>query len=159
MTFSPDFAFYRDDRALGGPPDDAFWDAMKAEAGIEMDRRRDTYPKLVAKGRLSRVDADRELRVWCAIAEDWGAAQRSPGFPIATWTEMAHCLRREIALRRKFYPGWVEAGRIDAAEAEARLLLVETWHDLLWHCNHPEAVAARAAVGRLRSERAIAHAA
>jgi hypothetical protein len=153
VSFSADFAFHRDDRAIGGSPDDSFWDQMRKEAGDELEQRTATYPKLVAKGRLSRTDCDRELRVWRAIAEDWRAAPRSAGFPIATWTEMAHALRREINLRRTLYPRWILAGRVDSDEAERKLQLLEVWHDVLWHSNLPEARAARQAVARILADR------
>jgi hypothetical protein len=146
MTFSPDFAFYRDDRPIGSVPDADFWTAMKQEARDMLNQRSLTYPGLVAKSRMSRADCDRELRVARAIAEDWAAVEASPGFPIATWSEMIHCLRREISLRRKFWPPRVEAKQIDGAEADRRILLLEQWHDLLWHSGHRDAVAARAAV-------------
>lgn len=145
MTFSPDFAFYRDDRPLGRSPDADFWSAMKAEARDMLNQRSLTYPGLVTKSRMSRAECDRELRVARAIAEDWRAAEASPGFPIATWGEMVHCLRREISLRRKFWPGRIEAKQLDADVADRRILLLEQWHDLLWHNGHPDAVAARAA--------------
>ena len=145
MTFAPDFAFYRDDRPLDASPPDGFWSAMKQEAHDTYVQRTLTYPGLVTKGRMARADADRELRVARAIAEDWNAIPASPGFPIATWSEMVHALRREISLRRKFWPPRVNAGQMDGAEAERRLLLVEQWHDLLWHSGCSDAVAARAA--------------
>lgn len=145
MTFAADFAFYRDGRAIGGCPPDDFWPAMKQEALDMLNQRLLTYPGMVTKSRMSRADADRELRVARAIAEDWQAAPWSPGFPIATWAEMVHCLRREIALRRKFWPQRVAAGHLDADEAERRQLLLERWHDLLWHSGRADAVAARAA--------------
>jgi hypothetical protein len=149
VTFDPNFRFYRDNRAADRAPPVEFWDAMRVEVGDELARRRSTYPGLIAKGRMSRADADRELRVWQAIAEDWRAAPRSAGYPIATWTEMVHALRREIALRRKFYPQWVEARRLDVDEAERKLMLVERWHDLLWHGRGADAAAARVERDRL----------
>lgn len=145
MTFAADFAFFRNDRPLGVSPEPGFWSAMKQEALDTLNQRMLTYPGRVAKSRMSRADCDRELRVARAIAEDWGAVPHSPGFPIATWSEMVHCLRREITLRRKYYPQRVAAGQMDAGEAERRLLLIEQWHDLLWLSNCTEAKAARAA--------------
>lgn len=147
MTFAHDFAFYRDDRPLGALQPDSFWSAMKAEAAHLHAGRLTTYPDRVAKGRMSRVDADRELRIARAIAEDWGALEHSPGFPIATWTEIIHGLRREITMRRQRWPQLVGAKRIPADEAERRLLTLEIAHDVLWHSpNLPEARAARDAL-------------
>lgn len=159
MTFSPDFDFYRDGRPVDAPVPDDFWAAMRREAADELAYRTDHYPAMVKKARMKPAVATHELRVWRAIAEDWGAAPRSPGFPIATWTEMVHSLRREIALRRKFYPARVAERRLDAVAAERKLLLVETWHDLLWHARCAEARAARAATAAAAARAALATAA
>ena len=145
MTFDPHFRFYSDGHApTGAAPDDAFWPALRRELGEEMERRRASYPKLVSKGRMNRDTADRELRVWRAIAASV-AAIPATGVAPATWSEMVHALRREIALRRKFYPQWILDRAIDADDAERKLSLVEAWHDYLWHdCGGAEGAAARA---------------
>lgn len=157
MTFAPDFQFYRDGRALDLAPPDDFWDAMKQEAHDMHVHRSLTYPGMAAKGRMSHADAERELRIARAIAEDWGAAPRSPGFPIATWAEMVHGLRREIAIRRKLWPRRVEAGQMPALDADRRTLLLEQWHDLLWHLPYNQAaIAARAAAAQALAMRAAA---
>ena len=151
MTFAHDFTFYRDDRRPGGSPPDAFWAAMKAEAAQIHAQRLSTFPDRVAKGRMARADADRELRIARAIAEDWGALEHSPGFPIATWSEIIHGLRREITMRRQRWPQLVEAKRLTAEDADRRLLTLEICHDVLWHSpSLPEARAARAALAAHR---------
>ena len=33
--------------------------------------------------------------------------------------------QRELALRRRLYPAWVQAGKLDAADARRRLLIQE----------------------------------
>ncbi|MBQ1479864.1 MAG: hypothetical protein IIZ30_07490 [Sphingomonas sp.] len=147
MTFAHDFAFYRGDRHPGGWVPDEFWPAFRIESRLVYEQRRDTYPDRVTKGRMMRVDADRELRVARAIAECTGALEHSPGFPIATWSEIIHCLRREITLRRQHWPQLVLAKRIAAMPAELRLLTLEVCHDVLWHSpSLPEARTARAAL-------------
>lgn len=145
MTFDPHFAFYRDDRPLDAIPGDDFYAAMKVEVRQLLEGRASSYPDRVAKGRMPRAEADRELRVTRAIAEDWRAVDLSPGFPLATWSEMIHALRREITLRRQRWPQAVEAHRMTAEDANRRILLLETWHDVLWHSSGlPEAREARA---------------
>lgn len=148
MTFDPHFRFYADGRALSAaPPPDAFWPALRIELVDELKRRRDSYPRLVTKGRMDRATADRELRVWRAIAASVSAIDA--GGATATWSDMVHCLRREIALRRKMYPLWVEERGLSADEAARKLELVEAWHDYLWHdCGGAEGAAARAARDR-----------
>jgi hypothetical protein len=156
VTFDPAFRLYRDDPQDRPSPDIAFWDALAIEVAAELADRRSLYPSLVAKGRLSRVDADRELRVWTAIVEDVTGRPRPDGWrPSATWTEMVHALRREIGLRRTLYPRWIDARRVDAATAWRKLDLVERWHDILWtDCGHAEARTARAAVAAILAARA-----
>ncbi|GAA4216955.1 hypothetical protein GCM10022253_14430 [Sphingomonas endophytica] len=111
-------------------PADDFWIALRGELVAELGRRRAAYALLVAKGRLERPVADRELRVWRSIARSVGAIE---GMGDASWSEMIHSLRREIALRRKFYPAQIADRRLSADEAARRLELIELWHDLLWH--------------------------
>lgn len=157
MTFAPDFLFYRDGRPLDLAPPDDFWDAMKQEAHDMYVQRQLTYPGFAAKGRMTHADAEREIRVARAIAEDWGALPRSPAFPVASWADIVHGLRREIALRRKFWPPRVEAGQMPALDADRRTLLLEQWHDLLWHLRHtPAAIAARAAAAQVLATRIAA---
>lgn len=157
MSFAPDFAFYRDDRPIGRDPPNAFWDAMKLEAHQLFTQRQLTLPGLAAKGRIRHQDAERQIRVARANAEAWGVLPASPGFPLATWSELIHDLRHEITRRRQHYPQWVAAGQLDPAEAERRLLLLEQWHDSLWHtCNRPEAIAARAALAAAQARRPAA---
>lgn len=133
MTFAPDFAFYRDDRPLDAEPAEEFWQAIKVEVRDMLIQRQETYPSMVAKGRMKRADADRELHLARAIAESCNRDMRTPGFPHATIEDMIHALRREISLRRQRFPQLVTAKRLDAAEAEHRLLTLEIWHDQIWH--------------------------
>ncbi len=159
MTFDPGFAFYRDDRALDARPEDEIWPAIKAELRQLYDDRARTYPDRVAKGRMPRTDADRELRVARGMAEDAGAVARTPGLRL-TWSEIIHCLRREIAFRRRGWPAQVEARRMTAGDADRRLLLLEIWHDTLWHTSSlGEAREARAARTRHLDQQALKRAA
>lgn len=157
MSFDPAFHFFTDGQPADRPMDlsDEWWSAMKIELRVELADRQRLYPARVVKGRMTRVEADKELRVWRGILQAFDVrADRPAAGPEATWTEQAHGLRREIGLRRRYYPQWVLAGRVEGAEADRKLLLLEQWHDLLWHqCSRPEAVAARADVARRLSER------
>lgn len=157
MSFDPTFRFYGDD----GPArrddavDDAFWAALKREVIEELGNRQRLYPGRVAKGRMKNAEADKQLRVWRGVAQEFDRALLPPGgVGEATWTEQVHALRREISLRRHFYPQWVLAGRLDGAEADRKLRLLEQWHDILWHGSSlPEAAAARAATRYRAKER------
>lgn len=147
MSFDPHFRFYRED-----PQDRAGGLATFAELAAEFveelaDRRR-LYPSLVAKGRMTEDAAKREIRTIAALLwlHTFPVDSRPAERPEATWTDMIHTLRREIALRRKFYPDWIVAGRIVAATAWRKLELLENIHENLWFgCGHAEAIAARGA--------------
>lgn len=149
MTFDPAFIFYRDDRevlALETLGD------MATEAEAELAKRIRLYPGMIPKGRLSRADADRELRVMGAIADDLtGKLARAGASPrgTATWTERILCLRREILIRRNDYPLYIERGLVDRETADRRLRLLESIHDMTWHMTwSADAIAARAATER-----------
>jgi len=148
-TFDFAFIFYRDDRdvlALETLGD------MAAEAEAELQIRIRLYPGMIQKGRLSRADADRELRVMGAIADDLTGTLARAGAPprgTASWTERIQCLRREILIRRADYPAYVERGLVDQATADLRLRLLESIHDMTWHMTwSDDAIAARAATER-----------
>ena len=148
-SFDPTFIFYRDDRevlALETLGD------MAAEAEAELAIRIRLYPGMIQKGRLARVDADRELRVMGAIADDLtGKLARAGAEPrgTATWTERIDCLRREILNRRANYPRYVEAGHVDQDTADRRLRVLESIHDMTWHMTwSTDAIAAREATER-----------
>lgn len=147
MTFDPAFIFYRDAR------DVAAWETledMAAEAGAELAARKRLYPGMVAKGRMAQADANREIRVMAAIA-DALALRRNP-ITDATWAERVHCLRREIAMRRQLYPGWILQGSIDADTAARKLRMMESIHDMTWHGTWTD----DAVAGREQTERAAA---
>lgn len=156
MSFDPAFLFYRDNGPVDRdvPLDDDWWKALAGEARDELARRRASYPGRVTKGRMTRAEADRELRVWGSVLRSIEGGDYVT--PVASWTEQAHALRREIALRRKFYPQWIAAGRLDADAAARGLFLVEQWHDILWHCGLPEAIATRAGTAARAAERTAA---
>jgi len=42
-----------------------------------------------------------------------------------TFSELAQCARRELGHRRKLYPRLVRSGKIDLAQAETELLMME----------------------------------
>lgn len=149
MTFDPAFIFYRDDREIFAL--ETLGDMAK-EAEAELAARIRLYPGMIQKGRLARVDADRELRVMGAIADDLTGKLARAGAPprgTATWAERIHCLRREILIRRADYPRYVERGIVDQATADRRIRLLESIHDMTWHMTwSADAIAARAATER-----------
>jgi hypothetical protein len=53
------------------------------------------------------------------------------GTPIATIDQQITCIRRELALRLRVYPKWVEAGKMKQAEADKELAYMQAVHDTL----------------------------
>jgi hypothetical protein len=149
VTFDPTFIFYRDDREIYAL--ETLGDMAK-EAEAELATRIRLYPGMIQKGRLARADADRELRVMGAIADDLTGKLARAGAELrgtATWTDRILCLRREILIRRADYPRYVERGLVDQATADRRLRILESIHDMTWHMTWSEdAIAARAATER-----------
>jgi hypothetical protein len=134
------------------------------EIARELDHRRAIYPRRVDKGRMTSQDADRGIDAFAAIAADlrvealwtvWGATQpgtaadvdarrayrhahdqAAPLLAAFTWSQLVGALRREIALRRKFYPQWVASGTLGKADARHRLERIEAVHFQWWRWGH-----------------------
>ena len=121
---------------------------VRAELAREIDQRRRFYPDRVAKGRLSQAQADHQIAVFAAIAQDLEAviAIRVPqllakpvtggmeghsaagpnistGTPLTTlsWSEKRNALNRELDYRRRFYPDWIAKGRLAQGAAQHQL--------------------------------------
>jgi hypothetical protein len=150
MTFDPAFIFYTTPHVEDGL--ETLGD-MATEAEEEYATRVRLYPGRVQKGRMSRADADRELRVMGALADALtGTRKRGDAPPrgTATWAEIIQCLRTEILKRRETYPAFVAAGHVDQATADRRLRMLESLHDMEWNMTWSrEAIAGREATRRL----------
>ena len=124
---------------------------VRAELARELDQRRRFTPDRVAKGRLSQDQADHQIAVFAAIAQDLEAviAIRVPqlvtggplsgradweghsaagpnistGTPLTTlsWSEKRNALNRELDYRRRFYPDWIAKGRLAQGAAQHQL--------------------------------------
>jgi hypothetical protein len=44
--------------------------------------------------------------------------------PVFTAAEKLACARREIAMRRRVYPGWIAGGRMTQAEADRQIAIM-----------------------------------
>lgn len=107
--------------------------ALEEELAREIEARRAAYPRLVGEGKLLQADADRELalaRAWLEDARRWIAAFGLPETPLAahgrSWVDRRQGLDRELGLRRRLYPRWIEQGRLTAEQAAHRIACVET---------------------------------
>jgi hypothetical protein len=128
---------------------------MLEELKRELDHRRRYFPQRVAKGAMTQDEADQEEAVLADIIADvaavadfqaasashWranGALAYSPAFPLPRrdaafgWEPKLHCLRREIHLRRKFYPEWIRKGRISEGLAREQLERLEAVQVRYW---------------------------
>ena len=131
------------------PPADVFLLKRLAEARRELDDRRRFYPQQVAQGRMTELDMEHELRIFAAIVDDLEAARRldetgvwampgagdGPLDPEAVhqaWQAKVRALRRELAMRRNFYPKRIEQGRLTADDAAKQLERLEAVHWMYW---------------------------
>lgn len=130
--------------------------AMKAELERELGEQRRYYPGMVGKGRLDPQEAERRIALFAELLEDCGRAfhpdvMQRRELPLAarrfSWREKIAELRRELAVRERFYPDRVAKGRITEAEARGRSAALQLVHDLYWrkaHCWEPDGDQARA---------------
>ncbi len=55
----------------------------------------------------------------------------SDALPPVSKTQMIRCIEREIAMRRKVYPRWVEAGRMRQETADEEIRVMEAVREAL----------------------------
>lgn len=132
MTLQPDFPCLSPESA---DPADVPHSARREEIARELHRRRPYYTKQIDRHRMTQADADREIDCMKAILADLdGDMQAGNAFP---WEAKIHCLRREIGMRRKFYPEWIAKGTVDKAQAKIQLERMEAVHFAYWrHMDH-----------------------
>jgi hypothetical protein len=140
---------------------------MLAELDRELDARRRTYPGRIAKGGMTPAEAEREIAVMADLREDlaavlaWRLAGPNGCLPLPRANarfgheDKLHVLRREIHMRRTFYPQWVGKGRLSANAARAQLHRLEAvqaryWLDF-WGAPRPTVDEVREHVARVRA--------
>lgn len=110
-------------------------------------------PGRIAKGQLSRADADRQIVLWGALvadleAQDAWLAERARGIAprqtlLAALDEISGCyhvgwqdkvagLRHEIEARRRGYEAAIAKGQLTAETGRQQLERLEAVHDLYW---------------------------
>lgn len=95
-------------------------DDCRAELQRERAYRERTYPERIAQGRMTRAEADYQLAILAAIADDalrMTGAYAPPQHDYS-WLERRAALSREIDLRDRFYPEWIASGRLTQARAD-----------------------------------------
>jgi hypothetical protein len=143
MSFDPSFRFYSD-----GPQQRVIPTvAIQYQAAVdEYAQRNRHYPRRIEAGKMSQIEADKQQGVMRAIVNDLRPPKdaHNPQSDAFTWADKVHALRREIALRRRYYPTWVADGRMTAAAAREALETFEGIHENYWRWNcSPEAIEAR----------------
>lgn len=110
---------------------DVSWADCRAEVDREAAYRARTYPDRVAGGRMQQADADYQLAIIGAIAADVDrmTGAYAPAAHRYIWLERRQALDREIDLRRRLYPEWVEKGRLTQRTADRQILLLRA---ILW---------------------------
>lgn len=129
--------------------------AIADELTRELEARRNGYPRRIQKGQLHRLDAERQIDLLHAIRDDfaWLAAfsvwhqSSEPVMPVSLtdkrvaaeaaiarwrWSEIVGELRREILMRRRYYPKWINAGTLDRVVARRQLERIEAAHFAYW---------------------------
>jgi|TARA_Y100000815_G_C13345012_1_gene501683 hypothetical protein len=101
---------------------------VAAELLREEEQRRRFYPRRVEALEMTAADAEHQLAAAAAWRED---CDRFTGRPLAparhglAWRVRRIALAREIALRRRHYPRWVEELKLTPATAEHRIACLE----------------------------------
>lgn len=102
--------------------------AVLAECSRELAQRRGFYPGRVAEARMTQAEADHQLALAAAWAEDaqriaasdYTPAPLAPATHGMTWHARREGLRRELHLRARVYPARVAEMRMTQAEADHR---------------------------------------
>jgi hypothetical protein len=107
---------------------------LRVELAREREQRARLYPQRVDQGRMTAADANRELEVIAAIAEDLDRMAAIGITPPASnwfsWHDRRAAIDRELRWRRQQYPQWIESGRLGAADAEHRIACLEAIGDV-----------------------------
>lgn len=119
---------------------------LQRELADEARRRRETYPGMIAKGRMTPEEADYQHQVLAAIAADLegviafpssrpetGGMETPQGsnispvdpLPTLSWAEKRNALTRELTYRARLYPVWIAKGTLTEAEAAHRTACLE----------------------------------
>lgn len=103
---------------------------IAAELAREAQARIKTHALALERGRMTQADVAREAALVAAWQEDCRRmAQLQPGQDPAaaparhglTWRARVQGLERELALRARYYPGWIEQGRMTQTESQHQL--------------------------------------
>ena len=112
---------------------DPAWRApVAAEIAREAALRAKVYPSRVAENRMREAEAEYQLAIIAAMADDWRASGEArpdadpPGSPRRfTNAECRTAVLREIAHRQSLYPRLVAQSRMTQEEADRRIAMMQ----------------------------------
>lgn len=96
---------------------------IAAEAKAAFERRRDTYPQLVAARKIDADEARQDIEAWRAIAKDWLWRATGQGEPARRLTIDARIDALDTAIARWLTMVDAKAGSMSKAENEQGALL------------------------------------
>ena len=108
---------------------------MIEEAARELATRRRIYPDRVNTGRMKQAEADYQIALMAGIAADTVRMADVGGAPIPpcphkfTWAQRRSGIGHELAMRARFYPQWIAAGRLRQAAADDQIAAMKA---ILW---------------------------
>ncbi len=122
-------------------------DALE-ELRRERAARARTYPNQIQLGRMTQPEADHQLALIDAIADDvtrYGRfiatrRQEKAGHNF-TWHQRRAAIARELDQRARLYPDWIVKGKLDQAEADRAVARLSAVADLFddgwdWHARN-----------------------
>jgi len=113
---------------------DIRWADCRAEIDRELAYRNRAYPDRVVGGRMTQADAEYQRAIFAAIGADVDrmahvGPDAKPTVHRYSWNERRQALSREIDMRERFYPEWVENGRLTQPVADRQLACIRA---ILW---------------------------
>lgn len=108
---------------------------LATELARELAYRRKTYTDRVNGGRMTQAEADYQLAIFTAIGADIDRMQHIGPAPLPPpthgygWAERRKALQRELDLRDRYYPQWINSGRItrEAATRQRTAMAAILW--------------------------------
>ncbi|WP_397604997.1 hypothetical protein [Sphingorhabdus sp.] len=106
-----------------------------AEAERELASRRRLYPDRVKTGRMKQEEADFQIQIMAAIAADTlrmamvAADDIPPASHGFSYADRRRALERELDLRTRFYPQWIDNLRLTKANADRQMDAIKA---ILW---------------------------
>lgn len=103
------------------------WGALSTEATRQLWIRKDSYPAMVAAGRMAEEEAAEDIAAWAAIAADWEWIDGGEGEPASTASLPARIAALDLALGRIAARIDKDGARPELIERRIKLELMREW--------------------------------